>query len=216
MNTRRSTKTRGMSLVEVVLSLAMLGTFMGSLVLVLEQGSRSARMGMARQSLEGLTRRTLDRMASDLVGAVADSLAPNPAAPYGSSSLTFQRIGAYEGGALQWGELVTFALWLDDGELDDGADNDGDGLIDERKLVMTREEGGAEPTSSVLVHGVRELTEGETANGLDDNGNGLKDEAGLSFERESGRLVVRLSLEQHSREGGNLVRTLQTSVRLRN
>jgi len=216
MNTRRSMKTRGMSLIEVVLSLAMLGTFLGSLVLVLGQGSRSARMGMARGSIEGLARRMLDRMASELVGAVADSLDPNPAAPYGSSSLTFQRIGAYAGGALQWGELVTFAVALDDGELDDGTDNDGDGLVDELKLVMTRKEEGAEATSSVLVHGVRELLEGETANGLDDNDNGLKDEAGLSFEREGGRLVVRLSLEQHSREGGALVRTLQTSVRLRN
>ncbi|MSR61887.1 MAG: hypothetical protein EXS08_05530 [Planctomycetes bacterium] len=212
----RLTPRQGMSLVEVAVSLATLGTFLGALILVLGQGSRSARTGMARQSIEGLARRTLDRMATELVGAVADSLSPDPVAPYGSSSLSFQRIGAYASGAVQWGELVSFSLALDDGELDDGNDNNGDGMVDERKLVMTREEDGADPVSSVLVHGVRELFEGETANGLDDNGNGLKDEAGVSFEHQNGRLILRMSLEQHDNDGGCLVRTLQTSVRLRN
>jgi hypothetical protein len=112
--------------------------------------------------------------------------------------------------------VVTFSLALEDGELDDGVDNNGNGLVDERKLLMTREPEGGEPLTSALAHGVRELAEGETANGLDDNGNGLKDEAGLSFERKNGRLIVRLSLEQRDGEGHLLVRSLQTSVRLRN
>jgi prepilin-type N-terminal cleavage/methylation domain-containing protein len=98
------TRTRGFTLVEVVVSLAMLGTFLGSLILVLGQGSSAARAGMARQSVDGLTRRTLDRLASELVGAVTGSLTPDPGAPYGSAALTFQRVGAYADGALQWGE----------------------------------------------------------------------------------------------------------------
>ena len=205
-----------MTLIELVIAMAMLGTFLGSLVLVLDRGSDAARAGMARQSVDGLARRTLDRMAAELVGAVADTLTPSASAPYGSSTLAFQRIGAYADGALQWGELVTFALALDDGELDDGKDNNGNGLVDERKLLMTREPEGGEALTSVIAHGVRELAEGEVSNGLDDNGNGLKDEAGLSFEHKSGRVIVRLSLEQCDMDGKHLVRTLQTSVRLRN
>jgi type II secretory pathway pseudopilin PulG len=207
---------RGMTLIEVCVSVAMLGTFLGSLLLVLEEGTRSARSGMARQSIEGRARRTLDRIAGELASAVADSLTPNPTAPYGSQNLSFQRVGTYSEGAMEEGELVSFELELDEGELDDNQDNDGDGLIDERRLVLTREPEGGEPVTSVIAHGIAELLEGESANGLDDNGNGLKDEAGLSFQRTNNRLIVRLTVEQMDSEGNHLVRTLQTTVRLRN
>ncbi|MEQ1892117.1 MAG: hypothetical protein ABL998_06210 [Planctomycetota bacterium] len=63
---------------------------------------------------------------------------------------------------------------------------------------------------------MRELAEGELDDGDDDNGNGLVDEEGLSFERTGGRLVIRLSLESLDSNGNSLVRTVQTSVRLRN
>ena len=216
MQLRRTSPARqGFSLLELLFSMATLGTFLGTMILVMGQGSRAARTGMVRQSVEGLARRTLDRIANELMGAVAETLDPSPAAPWGSSSLSFQRIEGYSAGAVQWSPVVEFGLALDEGELDDGADNNGNGLIDERKLVCTTDDGGT-PVTVALAHGVREYLEGEVFDGEDNNGNGLKDEQGLSFELDGGRLVLRLSLEERDAEGRQHVYTVQTSVRLRN
>lgn len=217
MRARRTSSRQGFSLLELLLSMATLGTFFTTMILVMGQGSKAARSGMARQSIEGLARRTIDRMATELMGAVVESLDPaSPTKPWGSSALTFQRIEGYSAGAVQVGDVVRFSLELEDGETDDGVDNNGNGLIDERKLVYTRDVDGLTPVSVVLAHGVREYLEGELPNGEDDNGNGLQDEAGLSFELDGGRLVLRLSLAERNARGEEQVYTVQTSVRLRN
>jgi hypothetical protein len=62
---------------------------------------------------------------------------------------------------------------------------------------------------------VGELGEGETANGADDNGNGIIDEGGFNVFQDGDVLYLRLSLEEPG-EDGSIVRTLETSVRLRN
>ena len=76
-----------------------------------------------------------------------------------------------------------FEFVYDPDEVDDGQDNNGNGLIDEGRIVWTRNVGAPDERSVVLCHQVREYLEGEVPNGLDDNGNGLVDEKGLSFER---------------------------------
>jgi len=205
----------GFSLVEVLISMVMLGGLLGTMLMLVLSGSSTARVGMARQSIEGAARRTLDRLANELVSAGADTLDPVPAPPWGSDRLTFQPIDGFDGEVV-WGAPRTFTLALEEGELDDGTDNNGNGLVDERALVFTRDEGGAEELSTLWVHGVAELAQGELENGEDDNGNGLEDEAGLSFARVGNRLVVRLSLEELDDEGNHLVCTVETSVRLRN
>jgi prepilin-type N-terminal cleavage/methylation domain-containing protein len=205
----------GFSLIEVLITVSLVGTFLGSLLLVINAGSKAARTGMARQSTEGLARRCVDRMASELVSSASGTLSPDPVAPWGTSALTFQRIEGYTAGAIDWGTPVRLSLELDVGELDDGVDNNGNGLVDERRLVYTIDPGGAEE-STTWAHGVRELLEGESPNALDDNGNGLKDEAGLSFQRVGGRLLIRLSLQENDGQGNVLVHTVTTTVRLRN
>jgi type II secretory pathway pseudopilin PulG len=210
-----ATRVRGFSLVEVLISMTMLAGLLGTLLTVVSTGSSAARVGMARQSLEGAARRTLDRIASELFSAGAETLDPDPAAPWGSSNLSFQKIEGFDG-EIVWGTPNAFSLALEEGELDNGEDDNGNGLIDERVLVYTRDLGGANELATVWVHGVRELSEGELDNGEDDNGNGLEDEEGLSFLLIGGRLTVRLTLEELDSEGNNLVRTVETSVRLRN
>jgi len=201
--------------VELLITVVMLGTFLGSLCLVVMQGTHTARDGMVRQTIEALARRTVDRMARELGSAGAGTLDPNPVMPWGSDALTFQGISGYAAGAVQWGTPASFALELEEGELDNDADDDGDGLVDERQLVYTRDPDGA-AERSVWAHGVCEYLEGETANGLDDNGNVLRDEAGLSFVHSGGTLILRLSLEGRDLRGRTEVRTVETTVRLRN
>lgn len=99
---------------------------------------------------------------------------------------------------------------------DNGLDDNGNGLIDERRVLLVPDT--ATPAELVsLGSQVRELAEGELPNGLDDNGNGIADEAGLWFRHDgSGTLTVSLSLERLDGRGGSIVRTLTTSVRMRN
>jgi len=210
-NARRA----GFSLVEVLISMTPLGGLLGTMLMLVLSGSSTARVGMARQSVEGSARRTLERIAAELVLAGVDTLDPDPSAPWGSDQLTIQPIDGFDGDVV-WGVPRTFTLALEEGESDDGADNNGNGLVDERVLVFTRDPGGAEELATLWVHGIRELAEGELENGEDDNGNGLADEAGLSFVRVQNRVLVRLTLEERDAEGNHLVRTLETSVRLRN
>jgi hypothetical protein len=164
------------------------------------QGTRTATDGMARQSIEALGRRTVDRMARELSSAGAGTLSPNRGLALGSDHLTFQVVSGYAGGAVQWSAPAAFALKLEPGELDNGKDDDGDGLVDERDLTYTQ--GGQE---TIWAHGVCELLEGEKANGKDDNGNGLKDEAGLSSPA-GGTLILRLSLEARDLREGRCAR----------
>ncbi len=220
MKSRRTISARlraGFSLLEVTLACTLLGAFVGSTVVVLLAGTRGAATVMAGIDLEGTARRTLDRIASELAGAGPNVLVPDPTAPFGSASLTFQRVdGIDENHAVIWGAPVQLALRRENGERDDDIDNDGDGLVDEHELVWTLDPGGPEEHSVVWVHGVREYLQGEEANGRDDNENGLVDERGLSLVREGGRLTVRLTLLGPAAEHGELVRTVQTSVRLHN
>jgi len=216
MRTRLPSARKGFSLLELLFALVTLGTFLGTMVMVLGQGSSAARTGMVRQSVEGLARRTLDHIAADLMSAVTSTLDPVPAAPWGGSTLRFQSIESYSGGEVQWSPVAELALELEDGELADDADNNSNGLIDERKVVYTRTGEDGTPVAVTLAHGVCEYLQGEVLNGADDNGNGLKDEAGLSFVLTGGRLVLRLSLEERDLDGHLHVHTVQTSVRLRN
>ena len=207
----------GFSLLEILISLTMLVTFTGSLLLVLFTGTKTAHTGMARQGVESLARRTMDRIAAELVSSGTSVLVPNPTGAFGSATLTFQCVeglGANNNAA--WGTPRKLALQLEEGENDDGVDNNGNGLVDERALVWTIDPGGAGEQSTIWAHGVREYLEGESPNGLDDNGNGLLDERGLSFVRQAGLLTIRLSLEQVDTERNHLVRTVQTTLRLRN
>lgn len=112
------TRTRGFSLVEVLISITMLGGLLGTMLMVVLSGSAAASTGMARQSIEGAARRALDRIAGELVSAGAETLDPDPLAPWGSSNLTFQPIDGFDGDVV-WGDPRSFGLALEEGELDD-------------------------------------------------------------------------------------------------
>jgi Tfp pilus assembly protein PilW len=212
----RRRRTRGFSLLEILLGLTMVGSFLGALVMVVSASTRAARTGMARQSAESQARRALDRIVRELVSSAVGTLDPDPVAPWGGASLTFQRISSFSEGAIEWGVPARLSLELEPGELDNGLDDNANGLVDEGQLVYTLDPDAPAPQSVVWVKGVREFYPGELPNGLDDNANGLADEAGLSFERRDGRLIVRLCLEETDGQGHTLVHALTTTVRPRN
>ena len=197
-----------------MVSLTLLAVIGGVLFLTTASLSSAFRTGTVVAEVDSLAARTLDRVCEPLKGSSADMIDPQSAAPFPGDSLDYQQGAGVKNGALAWGPEEHIELEYD--EADDGQDNDGDGLVDECRIVWTQNPGVAGERTIVLCRSVREYLEGETEDGNDENGNGLIDERGLAFEFVDGRLVVRLSIEMRDKEGFPIVSTVQRTIAFRN
>lgn len=208
----------GLSLTELMIALAVLSIVMGGIVTASLSGQGVYRRGIANVELESRVNRAIERIVRDLSSANSGAL--NPPAADGDDSLEFQRPADSIDGAIVWGPVTRYAFELMRGELDNGLDDNGNGLVDEGSLVRVEDPGGANERRLVIVNNVSRLLEGEEPNGIDDNGNGLVDEAGLAFSLEVGSgtsaLLIRLSLHAVGPNGETFWRTAQTRVALRN
>lgn len=216
---RRSRANRaGFSIPEVVIAVALFLLLAGSAVLAAQGGYGAFRETSRNADIEVRLRRTVDRVALELLSAGASQLLPNPAGQFGTSDLLFAQASSFNvaADATQWGPQMRLAFEYSPGEDGDDVDDDGDGLTDEGLLVLTRDVGGAGERRVVLCQDVCELLEGEIANGADDNGNGVVDEAGFNVHRQDDVLFIRLSIQEPAEPADPVVRTLETSVRLRN
>jgi len=207
----------GFSLLEVVLALALTATLVGAMVSMGGSSTRLVETGLTRAQLEAQIARTLQRVARDLSCARAGSFDPLPETPLWQDAFDFDEPRGFRAadGRITWSS-ARIVLELEDGEVDDGVDNNGNGLVDERRLVALRDAGGPDEQRVVLTRWVREYLEGEEGNGLDDDGNGLTDERGFCMERRGEELVLHLTLEILDREGRVVTRSLETSVWPRN
>ena len=114
------------------------------------------------------------------------------------------------------GDPRRIILELAPGEIDNGLDDNKDGLADEHQVVLILNPGLPGEQRVVLANRVSELAQGELPNGLDDNGNGIADEAGLSFDQAGQLVTVRLTLLGIGSDGATLVRSATDSFTLRN
>jgi len=213
---RNSSDARGFTLIEVLISSALFSLVAGSIAM-LSLRSNSAVMSTTLQSgVDNDCRRALDRVALELTSSGTSVLTPPPSVPFGTDSLTFrQGIGA-NAGVIVWGPQARFAFEYETGEIDDGIDNNQNGLIDEGQLVLTRNPGLVSAQRIVLCHDLREYAPGETANGLDDNGDGVRDERGFNAVLVGTVLTLRMTIERVTPGQPAYVRNLQTSVKLWN
>ena len=204
----------GFTLVELAVATALFLLLMSSAIVAARGGMLAFRSSQDLSDLETRARRALDRAVFELIACGASELDPNPTGDFGTASLEFRQVEGLVGTTPVWGEARSLAFEYAPEETNDGTDEDGNGLVDDGLLVLTRDVGGDEQRL-VLCRGVREFLEGEVGDGDDDNANGLTDEAGFNVQRVDDVLFVRLSLEE-SVPTGSVVRTLETSVRLRN
>jgi prepilin-type N-terminal cleavage/methylation domain-containing protein len=206
----------GFTLLELVVATALLSLVLGAMGLVQMRTRDASRAGMEREQVESSCRRTLDRVAQELQGVGHSLIFPDPSSNLGSSSITYQHpTGVSPLGVVSWDNPSSLVLQLEPGEIDNGLDDNGDGLVDERQLVLTKNVGALNAISTVICSGIAELGEGEDANGLDDNGNGVVDEAGFNVRKVGDLLTIRLTVEGPGK-GGIISTSLQTSIVLHN
>jgi hypothetical protein len=196
--------------------IALLGAVVGSVLAVMRTSARAYGVGSTDARLESLASQTLDQIANRLRCSQLDTMTPVLAAPFSSPQVDFQPSVGIAAGATVWGPIERIGFEYDPGDPDDGADNDGDGFVDEGRVVWTQDVGGAGERSIVWSNGVSEFLRGETLNVLDDNGNGLLDERGLCFVFDGTSLIVRLTLQARDASGVILTRTVQERVFFRN
>lgn len=212
----RRASARGHTLLEVAIGLGaftvlLLGTMTATLSAkgALEETVRSSAVASRAQ-------RAIDRVADELSLAGTATLNPTPSAPFAASSFAFAEPSGLVDDDVQWSDATRVELRSDPRDADNGIDDDGDGFVDERSLVLVFHAGMGSEAETVIASDVGELFEGEIANGKDDNGNGLIDEAGFNAVLVTGRLVLRLSLLARDAGGATRAESAETSVRLRN
>lgn len=215
---RRPTSRRaGFTMVELAVSGVILSMMMGFLLLVQTTGQSAADWASLEDEADARLTRALERVGNELRGVIDATIWEDlPGAPAGSETITFQAIASLEGGVATPGPVLRIEVAAEAGEVDDGVDNDGDGLVDEQALYLTQDLGGAGEKQVLLCRGVLETFTGEVQNLADDNGNGLVDESGFHVARDGDRLTARLAVRVTRSDGSSVDRDGEVSVRIRN
>jgi len=172
-------------------------------------------MAVSMASAEGEPFLTLNGLQTQSAGV--HTLVPDPVGNFGVDTITFKKpLAVSAAGVVTWSAPITIGLQLEETETDNGVDQNHNGLIDERALVITRDVGTASQKSTIACHRVAEWFLGETSNGADDNGNGVIDEHGFCVRRVGDLLYLYLTLESPA-DGGQVVRwTTSTAIVLHN
>ncbi|MCP3920536.1 MAG: prepilin-type N-terminal cleavage/methylation domain-containing protein [bacterium] len=216
MKYAQQNRQAGFTLVEMMIASTLLVTVFSSVVMAVRSSTRSFEMSAAQSAIDTKISRTMDRILREVSGAIRDSLDPAPTTALGAASLTFSTGTDYTANAVTWGDTTRIGYELAPGERNNGVDDNSDGLIDEAIVVRTINPGEANEQRIVLARGVSDYFDGELANRADDNGNGLIDERGLSFHLEDSFLEVRVSMQRIGPNGELIVRSLESTISLRN
>jgi hypothetical protein len=174
-------------------SVTLVGALLAAVALTTRTASRSYEQGRHRDQLGTRADRALERLADEFGDAERAGLLPEPLEPWGSSFLAYRHATGFVDGEVVFGTTT-----------------------EEGSVVSTVNAGLPDEQRTVLARGVPRLLEGELENGEDDNQNGLIDEPGLSFVAHEDVLTIRLTLQSVGPEGQPSVRTVETSVRMRN
>jgi type II secretory pathway pseudopilin PulG len=213
---RRTPPAAGFTLVESLMAVTFLAILFLMVAHTSSRASDAYDEGSLDHQLTTEAHRGLERItaALELASRADMGAAADPA--LGADVLSFRTPTGFAGGAIQWGPLTTIAFELETGELDNGADDDGDGYVDEGRVVWSEDDGLGTTRRVVLAPRVAGRLAGETSNGSDDNGNGLIDERGLAFVFDNPVLTVYLTCQRRDESGRVLTKTVETAIRVRN
>src|SRR5688500_8564681 len=142
----------GFTLIEAVIAAALLILLLSSAILAAKGGQGAFRATQDANDVETRLRRALDRVALELLSVGEEELLPNPTGQFGASDLLYRQARSWDGNAgdgvnglnILWGPQNRLAFEYEAEETNDGTDEDGDGLVDEGRIVLTRDVGGNE------------------------------------------------------------------------
>ena len=212
---------RGLSLLETLFAIVLTTVCLGGLLQAMSRGVALVRECTIVGDVDARAGRALHSIVRELLPSDSGTFVPDLEPPLvgpnpGYSAVAFRTAESYQAGAVVWSAPTRLQWQLAPGELDNGLDDDGDGVVDDGSIVLVRNAGQADERSAAIVGGVREYLEGEVPNGVDDNGNGLVDERGFCLLLEGDVLTIRLSLQRTGPDGRAVVRTHETSITTRN
>jgi hypothetical protein len=179
-------------------------------------GHRAFVSTTLQSTADSKARQALERIVAELGNAGIDNLTADPSGPNGDDEVAFLPLVNVVNGVAVLGNEVRIRRQASPTDPNDGVDNDGNGLVDEGELVLTRNVGAVNESSTVLCTEVPELLAGEKPNGLDDNGNGVVDESGFNVQRQGSLLAIRIGVVQPGAGGTSAEASVTTSVTLRN
>lgn len=186
----------GFSLVEMLIVALLLSLTLGVVGMVARSSERAFQTGTTTADLELQTAQAIERIVVELRPTALASLAPDPLPGLGAEAVQYVHALDYVGGEIVNSSLRRLSFEYAEGELDDGLDNNSNGLIDEGRVVLTEDPGGAQERRLVLTRWVAE--------------------GGFLVERVGETLFVGLTLERRDAQGRALRRSARTSTQLRN
>jgi hypothetical protein len=133
-NTHRSAArgaAGGFSLVELMVVASLLSSVVGSILVMGRANERAYRTGSGAAHLEAQAAMTIERIVPELRIAQLASVAPDPLSGVGADAVEYVQATGLSGGTIVTGALRRLAFEYETGELDDGLDNNGNGLVDE-------------------------------------------------------------------------------------
>ena len=203
-------------MIEMLLTISLFGMVVGTIGLVARSGSTAYQSSSINSFLVQQARRALREATDVLLTSRLDSLQTFPLGPLWQDEVDLDRLVSIAAdGEVTW-EAIRLRFRYEDGEMDDGIDNNGNGVADEGVLELVTDWGGPGERTRVLTHWVREFREGEEDDGNDNNGNQLRDEHGFCIERSGDIWVLRLTLERLDSNGVLVTETAETSLQPRN
>jgi prepilin-type N-terminal cleavage/methylation domain-containing protein len=215
---RARTSTRsGFTMVE----LAIVAVIMTIALTAVGLFDRSNRQTLGQSTAVGVAQQraheAIERVLHELEGASIATLVPDPIGQLGSDEIVFQKsTGVTATGVVVLSTRTRIALAMEDGETLDGADNNNNGLVDERKLTLTYDFGTATERTVTIAHRIPALFPNEIANAADDNGNGVVDERGFNLQRIGNLLSIRLAAQARGNAGRWVAWPENSDLKLRN
>lgn len=207
---RRRRRQSGFSVMEMAIAASGTVVLFGIVAIGTQRAFGTYQGTVSATEVERNANAAMDRMVSLLADAGLTTIADDLSAPTGASGFTFQVRKGYASGAITWSPATTLSWESDPNDPRDDVDNDGDGLVDEGRVMVSDANG----LQAVICNNVTEYLDGETADTGDQNANGLEDEQGLSFVLEENRLTIRLTLAKVGADGETVTRSAESVLRL--
>ena len=148
----------GFSIVEVAIVAAVFSVVLAATTSLVGTTGGTLATGISISTLEAKANRLVEAIGNELLQAGVTTL--DAEAATGTASLPYRRAVGYANGALNWGPPRLIELRPD--EIEDGVDNDSDGLVDEQRVDWIQDPGETSQRVVTWARGVRAYLEGET------------------------------------------------------